>query len=216
MDVNYNLDKLEKRTASVIFQDGIFDMSLGLVLIAFGIASMLYNILPDPWSSLFGFLLYLVIAVPLFSIQFFVTRPRLGVVKYTTERKQKNMAAIAIGIVILLSNIVVFILIFTEVIQFSGNEYLMAVLFGMIPLIIFLSMAYFMNFKRLYLTGSLFSVGFFIKEIFTIQNLRLAGNIIFISLGVIIVTIGIVCLIRFLKKYPKIEVQDDEFPETTY
>jgi hypothetical protein len=216
MDTNYDLNKLEKKAASVIFQDGIFDISLGLVLIAFGIASMLYGILPDPWDSLFGFLLYLIIAVPLFLVQFYVTRPRLGVVKYTSERKQKNMTVIAFGIVILLSNIVVFILIFTDVIQFTGNEYLMAALFGLIPLIIFLAMAYFMDFKRLYIIGPIFSAGFFIKEIFSIQGLNLVGNIIFISLGVIIVTIGIVCLIRFLRKYPKIEVQDDEFPEATY
>jgi hypothetical protein len=215
MDVNYNLEKLEKKTASVLFQDGIFDMSLGLVLIVFGIATFLYDKLGDPWDSLFGFFLYLAIAIPLFLVQAFVTKPRLGVVKYTTERIKKNKIVIAIGIVILLSNIVVFLLIIADVIQFTGHAYFMAAVFGLIPLIIFTLMAYFMDFKRLYIVGPLFSLGFFLKEIFTLQNLALVGNIIFIGLGVVIVTIGIVCLIRFFKKYPKVVVQDYEFEETT-
>jgi hypothetical protein len=213
MDVNYDLEKLEKKTASLIFQDGIFDMSLGLVLIAFGIASLLNDKLGDPWDSLFGFLLYLVIAIPLFMVQIFVTRPRLGEVKLSANRKKKNMTIIAFGLVVLLSNIVVFILIFTEVIQFSGNAYFMAAIFGLIPLILFTMMAYFMDYKRLYIVGSLFSLGFFLKEILSIQNLVLLGNIIFIGLGVAIVTIGVVYLIRFLKKYPKVTVKDYEFEE---
>jgi hypothetical protein len=213
MDVNYDLEKLEKKTASLIFQDGIFDMSLGLVLIAFGIATLLYPILGDPWDSLFGFLLYLVIAIPLFMVQIFVTRPRLGEVKLSTKRKKKNMTIMVFGLVVLLSNIVVFILIFVDVIQFSGHAYFMAAIFGLIPLILFTLMAYFMDFKRLYLVGSLFSLGFFLKEIFTINNLILLGNIIFIGLGAVIVTIGIVYLIRFLKKYPKVTVKDYEYEE---
>lgn len=213
MNENYDLKKLEKKTASVIFQDGIFDMSLGLVLIAFGIASLLYNKLSDPWDGLFGFLLYLVIAVPLFLVQAFITKPRLGVVKYSTERKKKNMIIISIGVIILLSNVIVLILFFVDVIQFSWNSYLMAILFGLIPLIIFTLMAYFMEFKRLYIIGTLFSIAFTLKEILTLQGFNLIGNIVFISLGVIIVTIGIACLIQFFKKYPKIMVQDYEFKE---
>ncbi|NHK31738.1 MAG: hypothetical protein FK730_10330 [Asgard group archaeon] len=213
MDVNYDLEKLEKKTASLIFQDGIFDMSLGLVLIAFGIATLLYDKLGDPWDSLFGFLLYLVIAIPLFMVQIFVTRRRLGEVKFSTKRKKKNMTIIAFATVLLLSNIVVFILIFADVIQFSGHAYFMAAIFGLIPLILFTLMAYFLDYKRLYIVGSLFSLGFFLKEIFTIQNLILLGNIIFIGLGVVIVTIGVVYLIRFLKKYPKVMVKDYEYEE---
>jgi hypothetical protein len=146
-------------------------------------------------------------------VQIFVTRPRLGEVKLSANRKKKNMTIIAFGLVVLLSNIVVFILIFTEVIQFSGNAYFMAAIFGLIPLILFTMMAYFMDYKRLYIVGSLFSLGFFLKEILSIQNLVLLGNIIFIGLGVAIVTIGVVYLIRFLKKYPKVTVKDYEFEE---
>ena len=214
LDTNYDLDKLEKKAASAIFQDGIFDMTLGLVLIAFGIAAMLYNQLSDPWDALLGFLIYIVIAVPLFLVQAFVTRPRLGVVKYSLKRKKRNMTIIAIGAAILLSNVIVFILIFTEVIQFSGHTYLMAAVFGVIPLTVFTLMAYFLDVKRLYVIAFLFSSGFFLKEIFSILSYNLVGNIIFISLGVIIVSIGLVFLIRFLKKYPKVVVQDYEFKET--
>ncbi|NHJ87428.1 MAG: hypothetical protein FK734_18340 [Asgard group archaeon] len=215
MESNHDLDKLEKKTASVIFQDGIFDMTLGLVLVAFGIASLLYNYLPDPWDSLFGFLLYIVIAIPLFLIQFLVTKPRLGIVKFGAKRKKINFVIIAVGVVLLLSNIVVFILIFTNILQFTGNVYLMAVIFGLIPLTVFTLMAYFMSFKRLYLIGTIFSISFTMKEILTIQDFNLIGNILFLSLGVIIIVIGLVCLIRFLKKYPKVPVIDHEFREIT-
>ncbi|HUU78808.1 MAG TPA: hypothetical protein VMX55_10710 [candidate division Zixibacteria bacterium] len=210
---NLDLEKLEKETASIIYQDGIFDISLGHVLIAFGIAALLSNLVSEVWDTILGLIIYLVVFIPIWLVYFFVTKPRLGIMEFGIKRKKRNAIVIALVTLILVANIVVFILMIIDVIQFSGQGYLLAVIFGLIPLVIFTSMAYFLSFNRLYLTGFLFSVGFFLKEILTLQDLVLLSNIIFISIGGVIVAIGLVCLIRFFKKYPRIEVENNEYKE---
>jgi len=213
MNENSDLEKLEKKAASSLYQDGIFDISIGHVLIAFGTASWLENYITETYSTLIAIAIYLVVFIPIWLVYFYVTKPRLGTVKFGIKRRRSN--AIVMGLItsVLVVNIVVFILIFTEVIQFSGHEYLLAAVFGLIPLVIFTAMAYFLSYKRLYLTGFLFSVGFFLKEVLTLQGLDLYSNIVFISIGGIIVVIGLAYLIRFFKKYPKIKVNSHEYQE---
>lgn len=211
VNTNNDLERLEKKAASVIYQDGIFDMMLGHVMIAFGIGMLVSDRIPDPMDGLLGFIIYLAIFIPLVFIQMFITKPRLGVAKFGLKRKRKSMVVIAIVTVILLSNIVLLILTITDVLQFGGHEYLAAALFGLIPLVIFTIMAYFLDFTRLYLIGPLFSIGLFLKEFLTLQNYELYSNIVFISIGVIIVSTGLVFLFRFLKKYPKVEVESNEY-----
>ncbi len=213
MNGNSDLEKLEKKAASSLYQDGIFDISLGHVLIAFGTASWLENHVPETVSTLLALIIYLVVFIPIWLVYFFVTKPRLGTVKFGIKRRRSNAIVIGLVSLVLIVNIVVFTLIFTNVIQFSGHEYLLAAIFGIVPLVIFTAMAYFLSYNRLYLTGFLASMGFFLKELLKLQSLDLYGNIVFISIGAIIVAIGVVCLIRFLKKYPKIKVSSYEYQE---
>ena len=211
MNENIDLEKLEKKAAATIFQDGIFDISLGHVLVAFGIASWLYGIINDTLSTILALVIYLAVIIPLYFVNFFVTRPRLGVVKFGIKRRRRSVLVLTLVSILLIANIVIFILIFTDVIQFNGQGYLFAAIFGLIPLVIFTGMAYFLSFRRLYIIGPLFSIAFFLKEILKLQGLELISNIVFTGIGVIIVTVGIVYLIRFLKKYPKVEVDSTEF-----
>ena len=211
MNENIDLEKLERKAAAAIYQDGIFDITLGHVLIAFGIASWLYGIVNETLSIVIGLVIYLVVIIPILLVNFFVTRPRLGIVKFGIKRRRRSTLVLTSVSILLITNIVIFILIFTDVIQFNGQGYLFAAIFGLIPLVIFTGMAYFLSFSRLYIIGTLFSIAVFLKEILVLQDLELISNIVFIGIGVIIVTIGIVYLIRFFKKYPKVEVDSDEF-----
>ncbi|NHJ03286.1 MAG: hypothetical protein EAX90_00520 [Candidatus Heimdallarchaeota archaeon] len=214
MNENIDLEKLEKKAAAAIFQDGIFDISLGHALIAFGIASWLYGVVPETLSTILGIVIYLAVIIPIWFVNFFVTRPRLGIVKFGIKRRRRSTLVITIVSITLIANIVIFILLFTDVIQFNGQLYLLAAIFGLIPLVIFTGMAFFLSYNRLYVIGPLFSVAIFLKEFLTLQDLELISNIVYTGVGVIIVTIGLVYLIRFLKKYPKVEVDSNEFGET--
>lgn len=210
MDNNSDLEKIEKKVAGTIFQDGIFDITLGHVLIAFGIASWLDSYMTEQLNTALGIIIYLGVIIPIWLVHYYVTRPRLGIVRFSVKRRRRNIIVIALVNSVLIISVVIFTLLIVDVIQFKGQGYLFAAIFGLIPLVIFTGLAYFLSFNRLYITGFLFSVGISLKELLTILNLELYGNIIFTSMGVIIVTIGLVCLIRFLKKYPKIEVDSDE------
>ena len=211
----YDLNKIEKKTASIIYQDGIFDMTLGLALIVYGIAMFLYDIWPETTVVLIMFGIYAVLATPLFLIQAFVTKPRLGVIKYAAKRKKIRLGIIVFTAVLLVANIILFILIAKNIIQFNGSEYLIATIFGLVPLIVFIIMAYFMAFNRLYLIGVLFSIAFFLMQLFAILGYDLIGRILVMVFGVVIIAIGAVFLFRFLKKYPKVEGEDYEFEKTT-
>ncbi len=212
---NYDLDRLEKKTASVIYQDGIFDMTLGLVLIVYGVAMFIYDLWPETTVVLILFILYAVLATPLFLIQVFVTKPRLGIVKYTPKRKKKRLGMIIFTAVLFVANVVLFILIANNILQFSGSVYLMAAIFGIVPFIVFVIMAYFLDFNRLYLIGVLFALAVFLMQLFAILGYSLIGRISVMVFGVVIIAIGAVYLFRFLKKYPKVEGDGHEFKEIT-
>ncbi len=211
METNHDLNKLEKKIATVQFQDGIFDIVLGLALIVYGIASILYEIWTEVWAVLGMFLIYVLLATPLFLVQIYVTKPRLGAVKFKAKRKRKRLGVVIFTAVLLVANIVLLILISQGLLTIGGNVYVISAMFGVIPLFIFALMAYFMDFPRLYLIGALFSVGIFLMQLFTILDLILIGRISVMVMGIIVISIGTVYLIKFLKNYPKIEGHDYEF-----
>ena len=212
MNVNHDLDKLEKKTASVIYQDGIFDMTLGLVLIVYGIATILYYKWPETWVVLSLFLIYAVFATPLFLIQVFVTKPRIGVVKPKPKRKKKRLGMIIFTSILFAANIVIFIVVGQGLVSIPAiNKYVITALFGVVPIFIFALMAYFMDFPRLYIIGVLFGIGVFLMQLFLILDMDLIGQISVMGIGLIIIAIGAVYLFRFLKKYPKLGGQDYEF-----
>ena len=161
------------------------------------------------------FIFYAVFATPLFLLQAFVTKPRLGIVKFAAKRKKKRLGIIIIAATLLVANIVLFILIAKDIVRFSGNDYLIAVIFGLVPLLVFILWAYFLDYKRLYLVGVLFSIGVFLMQLFAIFSMDLLGRFSVIGMGIVIIILGAVSLFQFLKKYPKIAGPDNEFKETT-
>jgi hypothetical protein len=211
MESYKNLDKLERKIGSLVFQDGIFDISLGIALIVYGIASFLYDIWPETYIIVFMLVLYAILATPAFLVQAFITKPRLGTIKYGAKRRKKKYSMIVLAGVFLVANIILFILISTGVIPpFTGNDYVIAAIFGLVPLIAFLLMAYILDFKRLYVIGPLFSMALPIRIISSVLNIELWGNIFLILWGILIIAIGALCLWRFLKKYPKAEEMEYE------
>lgn len=203
MNVNPDLDKLEKKTATVLYQDGILDMSLGLALIVYGVAAIPYDIWPIQWTVLGMFLIYALFATPLFLVQIYVTKPRIGTVKYKPSRKKKKLGMMIFTSILLIANIVLFILISQGLLQFSGNDFVIAAMFGVVTFFLYVLMAYFMDFSRLYVIGILFSLGVFFMQFFAVLELPLIGRISAMGFGLIIIAIGAVYLYRFLKKYPK-------------
>jgi hypothetical protein len=198
-----DLKKIEKRAFLIYFQDGIWDMLLGWVLISFGIGSILYDTLPMPLNSLLGLILFIVGLIFYFLIKFRVTSPRIGFVNYSSKRKIKILHFRIVITSFMILTILFFILVWTGVISNVPPKINMALLFGLIPLLIFSPLALILKFPRMFLIGVFFAVAMFFTEYWHRSGAEMLGNFAQLFAGILIFSWGVVYFILFLRKYPK-------------
>jgi hypothetical protein len=95
------------------------------------------------------------------------------------------------------------ILVWTGVISNVPPDINMALVFGLIPLFIFSTLAMILKFPRMFLIGIFFAVAMFFTEFWHRSGARLLGDLAQIFAGIPIFTWGVVYFINFLRKYPK-------------
>jgi hypothetical protein len=165
----------------------------------------LSHVLPDPFD-MFVPLIFIGIGLTFFlSSKKFITKPRLGVVKFGFKRKGRKLKTLIILSINLILLLVLYIIRFTNPelrLEFPGylDGLILGLLFITAPVCF---AAYFIQYPRFYLYGILVGISFFLSDIFSIFILEPFDTLIVFSLisGVIII-IGIVLLIKFLQKYP--------------
>jgi len=199
------LEKLEKKAWRTTLEDGIIDIYFGILIASFGPSIGLHDFLPVPFNILLGPILIGFGLVFFILSKKYLIKPRIGFVKFGRKRKARKLKII----VVLLVNMVLLLIIF--LVNLSNNEgifslpytieYLLeGVLFLTIPLCF---VAYFLQFNRLYVYAFLLGWGFFLADISSLI-VPIPFNFLFsyLLLGGIMITIGTIYLIRFLKKYP--------------
>ncbi|MFX1570598.1 MAG: hypothetical protein ACFFCV_19845 [Promethearchaeota archaeon] len=162
-------------------------------------------LLPNPLDFIVTFIF---IGIGLFfflTAKKFITKPRLGVVKFGFKRKGrklKTLIVLSINLVILL---VLYIIRFTNPelsLEFPGylDGLILGLLFITAPVCF---AAYFIQYPRFYLYGILVGISFFLSDLFSIFIPEPFDTLIVFSLisGIIII-MGIIYLIKFLQKYP--------------
>ena len=203
MTQSADLKKIEKKAFLIYFQDGIWDMLLGWVLISFGISALVYDSLPIPLNSFFGLILFFIGLIIYFLVKFRITMPRIGFVKFSPSRK-KNMLILGIAITsFMIITIVFFILVWTGVISSTvppGTN--MALIFAMIPLVIFSVLSLILKFPRMFLIGILFALAMFFTEYWNRSGEDLLGSLAQFFAGVPVFIWGIVYFVKYLRKYP--------------
>jgi len=209
MAENINLKELERKAWKSFFQDGIWDIYFGLLILGMGLSSFSFFVnLPEP-LNLF------IILIPIYSIAIlflilgkkFITTPRIGHIKFGTKRKKINKKiAIILGAQVIITCLMVIFTVLGLFQYVQINSVIVMLLIGLLfvalPITI---LAYFWDFPRLYIYGLLGGSGFFIAELLNPilgQPLDLFIPYTFISGSMIIV--GMYYFIKFLKKYPKV------------
>lgn len=208
---NMNLKELEKKAYRSTFQDGIWDVFLGIMLLNMAISVLLTTMDFTLLQSALGLA---VISIPLtaFGLAFFIlgkkyiTVPRMGYVEFGPKRKSNRRKSIFVLSISAILGLLVFIL------TMSGKfSYVLRVKFPVIPIvftlnviIVFSILAYFFDFERLYIYAFLYAVPFVIgKPLQQITGYRyMLTTLLFISSSIMI-TIGLVFFVRFINKYPK-------------
>ena len=187
MSQGVNLKEIERKAWTSYFQDGLWDIFMGLLMLTMGIRDLTDNV----W---FTWIVLGAVLVPIVGKKL-ITIPRIGRVKFGTARKAKQWKLMAvIGIAVTAT----FVLILLGSLGLAPSQAVVAPILVICVALIFGLMAYYMDFRRLYAYALLFAVSMSLWE--TLGSP--IGPIAFSVSGGIALLIGLVVLIRFLRKYP--------------
>ena len=203
-----NLKEIERRAFRSTYQDGLWDLYMGLIVVCMSI--FIYR--PASGYSLWNFVLLLLVFAVAYGLYYagkkYITLPRMGQVRFGALRKRKaRTLAIILG---------VFILFQIGVVGITAWGWLSAEVGGMLnhflpegastlplvaaigSLMVGISMiviAYFSDFPRGYYIAILMALAVFLM-------IYLNQPIYPMIIGGLIILPGLVLFIRFLKAYP--------------
>lgn len=209
MSQNMNLKELEKRAFRSTFQDGLWDIYIGLLMLFIG---LMFNFQDSEEIPFLGFGLIILGIGVAFAIFWFgkkyITVPRLGLVKFGAARKRKKRTlAIVMGVLVLLT-------LGLSLLTAAANRTpeLRAAIDAVIPpgiahrlflasivsLLVGSAMilvAYYNDVPRGYYIAVVMVLGFFLTEL-------LDTPLYHIIAGFLILVPGIVLFVRFLQNHP--------------
>jgi hypothetical protein len=216
MSEGISLKEAERRAFTTRFQDGLWDIFLGFIILILAVAPSFSEALGDFWSSMvflpFWGLVYLVIHL----IRRHVVAPRIGRATFGPARRARFRWLNVLLLAVLVAGLVVSLL------WMSLNDAPQWMLvppivlaFSAIMLVTFSVAAYLLDFNRLYIYGVLTALSFIVGEWLYVQagvphhGLPITFGI---SAGVMMLT-GLVTFIRFVRETP-IPAQEPGIGET--
>jgi hypothetical protein len=201
-----SLKELERKAWRSVFQDGLWDVYLGTLLMILAIL-MLLSRTNIPKGRLIPIHLGLMglAMLALWAGKRFITVPRIGRVKFGPKGKARRRKASVLLAISVLVGVVVFVL---TSLALTGNlseglpmRFIIPAVWALNMLILFSLGAYFLDYERLYLIGVLYAlpvpVDFWLHEL-TGVNL---GFIAFAVPAAVILIMGLAVFARFLRDY---------------
>jgi len=186
--------KIQRKVYMTYFQDGVWDVVLGLFLLGWGF-TVLFDL---PWVPGATFVAFFWLAI---GLKQKITYPRIGYAKPAEQRKLMARIIIA-GAVTLLLGIMVFLLVLSNGMPQFLHDYF-ELLFGTILAIVIGLIGYWWGIVHWYGYAGLV----FILAAFN-QWLGLSFELSFIIPGGVILLYGITIFARFFRKYPKASTED--------
>lgn len=194
MGQKINLKQLEKKTAAGIFETGIVEIGIGLVFVVSSMAMIFDDI------SYYIDLFFIVPVVFISLAVKYIANPRMGVVKFA-RRRVRNSKLLTITITTFLVIMVTLTFIGkTNIAPESINPrwFINGIIFS-----ICVAVAYFKSFDRMYIYAFLITGAFNMSEEIREHNWIISeGGYAYLFTAIVLIVIGCVYLIRFLKKNP--------------
>jgi len=186
--------KIRRKVYMTLFEDGLWDVVLGLFLLAWGFA-ILFDL---GWLPGVGFVVFFYLAL---GLKQKITYPRIGYARPAEGRKQRSRAVIAGGVALLLG-VMVFLLVVTGRMPQFLRDYF-ELLFGTMLAIAVGLVGYWWGIIRWYCYAGLVFV-------FAAFNhwLGLSFELSFVIPGGVILFYGVIVFVRFLRKYPTVSAED--------
>ena len=205
MSQTVDLKVLEKKAWRSVFQDGLWDIFLGLLLMAFGLSGWLDTLALNEGTRMGIYIGAEVLAmIVLFAGKRFITIPRMGRVKFGAERqKRRNIVRLLLFISVLVGLVMWFLgssQISGEGGILSGTWFFPAV-WVLNIIIVFGLGAYFLEYERLYVIGFLYAVVIPLNEVIKSTAKIDVAIYLFLVTGLIVVLMGLFYLLRFMRDY---------------
>jgi hypothetical protein len=203
-----DLKSIEKKVYRSFFEDGFWDIFIGMLLLGFslGWTRIIFDIMEPLYILIISIIWNTITFLIYYLGKKFITIPRIGIVKFGQKRKARQKKLKIFLLINVLFGCVVFILTFFGLLEFLAiGGSLTPLLIGLISYTFpFTIIAYFLEFNRLYIYALMGGFSFFISDvIYSILGSPLDSIIGFGVPGGIMVAVGLIFLIKFLRKYPK-------------
>jgi len=186
-----SLKEIQRKVYMSLFEDGLWDIFLGLFILGWGLA-ILTEAAYLPGLSFIG--IYFV----MWGVKKWLTYPRIGYVRFSaTSRRRITARFLILGVGVLLVGVMAAVLWGIGTRPQWLADYFPLIFNGILAAIVCF-VAYWARVNRFYLYAALIFLG----AVFHLW-LGVRWEFGFIGAGSIIVLIGLVILIIFLRKYPK-------------
>ena len=201
MSDEIDLREIEKKAWTTYLQDGLLDIIIGLILIVSILSSTLSAMgVPDVVRiSIYVPLMFLCPVIYVLGKKY-VTIPRLGLVKFGSERKARSKKMI-LGLII--TQLVLLIILILTLIKAVALGFLGSAIVTLNILVALSLLAYFLDYPRMYIIAVLFAMSE--PTYYYLHHYTEVTYIGLIAYGIpasIILIMGIVVFYRFLRKYP--------------
>ena len=186
-------------------QHGFYDIMIGFIVFGMAFGPIFREGLPSPYRYFLWPLILVVIACLLIFIIFkYVIQPRTGIFKPGPSLKstgKKLLIVLTVQFIIHMTFIILLVIGNNPGIHIEGILFVLVI--GLFFMPIFVIMAYLLKYPRLYFIGMLIWLAIFINELtYDVIDSRIRWPISFGISGAIILFMGIVIFIRFLRRYP--------------
>lgn len=156
MAQHISLKDVERKVFTSAFEDGLWDIFIAFVFLAWALAPVLSPTLGDFWSSAVLFGSWPFVFLALWLVRRYVVTPRVGTVQFGSWRKTRLIRFNVVMLVFLsFSAILGMVLAFGTP---ALPDWMHAAPFSLMVLIAFSVAGYFLDFTRLYFYGVLFAL----------------------------------------------------------
>jgi hypothetical protein len=207
MEQRIDLKQLERKVWTSFFEDGIWDIYLGILLAAMAVGALLSDIKAPEAALISSYAVLMCIALLFLLLgKRFITMPRIGRVNYGPEAKARKGKATIVLTFSLLVGLLAFIIAVLgareSISRTLSTDVLLPALWVGNMLIVFSLAAYFLRYNRLYFIGLMFAICIPLDIVLTILTQRDLTVVAFGIPAIVILIMGGVAFLRFLHKYP--------------
>jgi hypothetical protein len=194
MNTDADLKAIQRKVYLSYFQDGLWDMLLGIVLIGWGL--MLWYDFVAVMGGVCVAFYFLILG-----LKRWLVCPRAGYIKIAEARKQQ-VKMVILGVMLFLAGLAAFFIFAVETRPYWLSDYFMFI-FGTMLAVVIGVLGYWWKVARWYVYAVIVFASFSLY-----QWLNTPLNLTFIVPGGIIAVYGFTLLVVFLCKFPRVDAED--------